>query len=158
MTEHDRRSFVAEAFGTFALVFAGTGAIVVNEVSGGAITNVGIAVTFGLIVLAISLLLYVFRHVVQDRTGLRLREETPTMPEGAERPAVLKPPAPTAVDPPSIAAMCTAGGNPTAVRPASSSSAWPTGSHLTRACTVGISESATTATVPPSAMTEAVHA
>jgi len=42
----------AEAFGTFALVFAGTGAIVINEMSGGAITHAGIAVTFGLIVLA----------------------------------------------------------------------------------------------------------
>jgi aquaporin Z len=42
----------AEAFGTFALVFAGTGAIVINEVSGGAITHVGIAITFGLVVLA----------------------------------------------------------------------------------------------------------
>jgi amino acid transporter len=40
----------------------------------------------GLIVLAVSLLLYIFRHVVQDRTGIRLREETPTMPEAAERP------------------------------------------------------------------------
>ena len=35
----------------------------------------------GLIVLGVSLVLYVFRHVVQDRTGIRLREETPTMPE-----------------------------------------------------------------------------
>lgn len=42
----------AEAFGTFALVFAGTGAIVVNEASGGAVTHVGVASTFGLIVLA----------------------------------------------------------------------------------------------------------
>jgi aquaporin Z len=41
----------AEFIGTFALVFAGTGAIVVNEVSHGAITHVGIALTFGLIVL-----------------------------------------------------------------------------------------------------------
>jgi aquaporin Z len=38
--------------GTFALVFAGTGAIVINDVSGGTITHVGIALTFGLIVLA----------------------------------------------------------------------------------------------------------
>src|SRR5215470_5865881 len=38
--------------GTFALVFAGTGAIVINEVSDGAITHVGIALTFGLVVLA----------------------------------------------------------------------------------------------------------
>jgi amino acid transporter len=41
----------------------------------------------GLIVLAVSLLLYVFRHVVQDRTSIRLREETPTMPEEAAQPA-----------------------------------------------------------------------
>jgi aquaporin NIP len=41
----------AEFIGTFGLVFAGTGAIVVNEVSHGAITHVGIALTFGLIVL-----------------------------------------------------------------------------------------------------------
>lgn len=41
----------AETFGTFALVFAGTGAIVVNETHGG-ITHVGIALTFGLIVAA----------------------------------------------------------------------------------------------------------
>jgi len=41
----------AEFIGTFALVFAGTGAIVVNEVSHGAITHVGVALTFGLIVL-----------------------------------------------------------------------------------------------------------
>jgi len=38
--------------GTFALVFAGTGAIVINEASGGSITHVGIALTFGLVVLA----------------------------------------------------------------------------------------------------------
>jgi aquaporin NIP len=43
---------MAEFLGTFALVFAGTGAIVIDEVSGGAITHVGIALTFGLIVLA----------------------------------------------------------------------------------------------------------
>jgi aquaporin NIP len=42
----------AEFIGTFALVFAGTGAIVIDEVSGGAITHVGVALTFGLIVLA----------------------------------------------------------------------------------------------------------
>lgn len=46
------RRLTAELFGTFALVFSGTGAIVVNDVSGGVITHVGIALTFGLIVLA----------------------------------------------------------------------------------------------------------
>jgi MIP family channel proteins len=47
-----RQKMVAEALGTFALVFAGTGAIVINDVSGGGITHVGIALTFGLVVLA----------------------------------------------------------------------------------------------------------
>jgi Glycerol uptake facilitator and related permeases (Major Intrinsic Protein Family) len=42
----------AELIGTFALVFAGTGAIVINETSGGAVTHVGVALTFGLVVLA----------------------------------------------------------------------------------------------------------
>lgn len=46
------RRYVAEAIGTFALVFAGTGAIVINDVSNGAITHVGIALTFGLVVVA----------------------------------------------------------------------------------------------------------
>jgi aquaporin Z len=48
-----RRQLAAEAFGTFALVFAGTGAIVINDTSNGAITHVGIALTFGLVVLAL---------------------------------------------------------------------------------------------------------
>jgi aquaporin NIP len=42
----------AEFIGTFALVFAGTGAIVIDETTGGAVTHVGVALTFGLIVLA----------------------------------------------------------------------------------------------------------
>jgi aquaporin Z len=46
------RKCLAELVGTFALVFAGTGAIVVNDVSGGQITHVGIALTFGLVVMA----------------------------------------------------------------------------------------------------------
>jgi aquaporin Z len=46
------RKLAAEAFGTFALVFAGTGAIIVNDVTGGGVSGVGIALTFGLIVLA----------------------------------------------------------------------------------------------------------
>ncbi len=43
---------LAECLGTFALVFAGTGAITINEVSGGMVSHVGIALTFGLVVLA----------------------------------------------------------------------------------------------------------
>ncbi|HLW66095.1 MAG TPA: aquaporin [Gemmataceae bacterium] len=48
-----RRQLAAEAFGTFALVFAGTGAIIINGISGGTVTHVGIALTFGLVVLAL---------------------------------------------------------------------------------------------------------
>lgn len=44
--------YISEAIGTFALVFCGTGAIIIDGVSGGAIGTVGIAITFGLIVMA----------------------------------------------------------------------------------------------------------
>jgi len=54
------KKYIAEAIGTFALVFCGTGAIVINEVSGGTVTHVGIAITFGLIVLA---MIYTFGEV-----------------------------------------------------------------------------------------------
>jgi len=46
------RRLFAEALGTFVLVFAGTGALVINDVSGGVVTHVGVALTFGLAVLA----------------------------------------------------------------------------------------------------------
>ena len=47
------RRLAAELIGTFILVFAGTGAIVINQESNGAITHVGIALTFGLVVFAL---------------------------------------------------------------------------------------------------------
>jgi len=56
---------VAEALGTFALVFAGTGAIVINDTSNGAITHAGIALTFGLVVLAMI-------YTVGDISGAHL--------------------------------------------------------------------------------------
>jgi aquaporin NIP len=59
------KKLAAECIGTFALVFAGTGAIVINEVSGGAVTHVGIALTFGLIVLAMI-------YTVGDISGAHL--------------------------------------------------------------------------------------
>jgi len=44
--------YLAELIGTFALVFCGTGAIVINQETAGVITHAGIAITFGLIVAA----------------------------------------------------------------------------------------------------------
>jgi aquaporin Z len=54
------KKYIAEAIGTFCLVFAGTGAIVINDVSGGKVTHVGIALTFGLIVMS---MIYAVGHV-----------------------------------------------------------------------------------------------
>ena len=46
------KKWLAELIGTFALVFCGTGAIVINQETGGAVSHVGIAITFGFIVMA----------------------------------------------------------------------------------------------------------
>lgn len=61
----DTRKLAAEFLGTFALVFAGTGAIIINDVSGGTVTHLGIALTFGLIVLAMI-------HALGDVSGCHL--------------------------------------------------------------------------------------
>ena len=45
------KKFLAEAIGTFALVFVGTGAIVVDATSGGLVTHIGIGLCFGLVVM-----------------------------------------------------------------------------------------------------------
>jgi amino acid transporter len=47
----------------------------------------------GILVLLISLLLYGYRHIVQDKTGLRLREEVPQTPEEEAGPIKAKEPA-----------------------------------------------------------------
>ncbi len=47
------RNYIAEYLGTFMLIFAGTGAMIINDVSGGAITHVGVALTWGMIVAAV---------------------------------------------------------------------------------------------------------
>ncbi len=59
------KKLVAEFIGTSSLVFAGTGAIVINDMSSGSITHVGLALTFGLIVLAMI-------YTVGDISGAHL--------------------------------------------------------------------------------------
>ena len=59
------KKYIAEFIGTYALVFAGTGAIVINDVSGGTVTHAGIALTFGLIVMAMI-------YTVGDISGAHL--------------------------------------------------------------------------------------
>jgi MIP family channel proteins len=45
------KQYLAEVIGTFSLVFAGTGAIVIDNITG-KVTSVGISLTFGLVVMA----------------------------------------------------------------------------------------------------------
>jgi len=55
-----RREALTEAIGTFTLVFAGTGAVMVNNLSQGAVTHLGISFIFGAIVAA---LIYSTGHI-----------------------------------------------------------------------------------------------
>src|SRR6185436_6787897 len=59
------KKIAAEFLGTFTLVFAGTGAIEINEVTSGAISHVGVAITFGLVVMAMI-------YAVGDVSGAHL--------------------------------------------------------------------------------------
>lgn len=54
------KTYIAEFIGTFALVFCGTGAIVINEFTGGTVTHLGIAVSFGLVVMG---MIYAFGDI-----------------------------------------------------------------------------------------------
>ncbi len=54
------KKLLAETLGTFSLVFTGTGAIIIDGASHGAIGHAGVALTFGLIVLA---MIYTFGDV-----------------------------------------------------------------------------------------------
>ena len=59
------KAHLSEVIGTFCLVFAGTGAIVVDDESGGAVSHVGVALTFGLVVMAMI-------YAVGDKSGAHL--------------------------------------------------------------------------------------
>jgi len=54
------REALAEAIGTFILVFAGTGAVMTNQLSDGAVTHLGISFVFGSVVAA---LIYSLGHI-----------------------------------------------------------------------------------------------
>lgn len=53
----NRAALWSEFFGTFALIFCGTGAIIIDGATGGGVSHAGIALTFGLVVMA---LIYTF--------------------------------------------------------------------------------------------------
>jgi len=46
------KQYISETIGTFAMIFCGCGAMTVNEITGGSISHVGVAATWGLIVMA----------------------------------------------------------------------------------------------------------
>ena len=54
------RPLLAESLGAFALVFAGTGAIIINSETAGGIGHIGIGLTFGLIVMV---MIYAVGHI-----------------------------------------------------------------------------------------------
>ena len=54
------RRAITEAIGTAVLVFAGAGAIIIDELSGGRITHLGIGLTFGMVVAA---MIYATGHI-----------------------------------------------------------------------------------------------
>ena len=54
------KRFISEIIGTFALVFCGTVAMVINDFTGGTVTHVGVAITFGLIVMG---MIYAFGDI-----------------------------------------------------------------------------------------------
>ncbi len=57
--------YIAEMFGTFALVFSGTAAIASNDLTGGELTSMGVALAFGLVVMAMI-------YAVGDISGAHL--------------------------------------------------------------------------------------
>ncbi|AFY58973.1 MIP family channel protein [Rivularia sp. PCC 7116] len=55
-----RRETLAEGIGTFSLVFAGTGAVMVNDITDGVVTHLGVSFVFGAVVAA---MIYSLGHI-----------------------------------------------------------------------------------------------
>jgi MIP family channel proteins len=60
ITMKHSRELLAEFIGTFVLIFAGTGAVMVDRLSNGAVTHLGISIVFGAVVTA---LIYSLGHI-----------------------------------------------------------------------------------------------
>ena len=54
------KQYYAEIIGTFGMVFCGCGAMTINEITGGSISHAGVAITWGLIVMA---MIYAFGEI-----------------------------------------------------------------------------------------------
>lgn len=54
------KKYLTEFLGTYALVFAGTGAIIIDQQTHGGVTHAGIAVTFGLVIMS---MIYAFGDI-----------------------------------------------------------------------------------------------
>ena len=54
------KKYIAEIIGTFSMLFCGCGAMVINDFTGGTITHPGVAITWGLIVMA---MIYAFGDI-----------------------------------------------------------------------------------------------
>ncbi len=54
------KQFISEIIGTFALIFCGCGAMTINEITNGSISHVGVAITWGVIVMA---MIYAFGEI-----------------------------------------------------------------------------------------------
>lgn len=54
------KQYISETIGTFALIFCGCGAMTINEITNGSISHVGVAITWGLIVMT---MIYAFGEI-----------------------------------------------------------------------------------------------